>query len=434
MVKIEENKHSTENKIIEELPLPSKAYLYLSQHTGKPSEPVVKTGDVVLVGQKIADAQGLISAVLHASVSGKILAIQDWPHPVLGKSKAIVIESDGKDSFVLSVDPYKQEEIPSLAPEQLREIIRQAGIVGLGGAAFPTHVKLNPPRPVTDLIINCAECEPYLTCDYRLMIEKTDEILRGVELLVKCLGVKNVYIAIEDNKPEAVKYFKEAIIKAGGSGRENVKYSMPVLKSYYPQGGEKQLIKNILNKEVPSGKLPFDVGVVVHNVATVFAVYNAVYKYKSLYERIVTVTGSCLASPKNLLVRIGTPIKNLIDYCAPLKKDPAKIVIGGPMMGIAQYTQDVAVTKSTSGVILLNKKEARLAKEEFCIRCGECVRQCPAGLMPCMISLAVTNKDWELAKVYGVLECIECGLCSFVCPSKRDMVQHMKYAKLMSKR
>jgi electron transport complex protein RnfC len=292
----------------------------------------------------------------------------------------------------------------------------------MGGASFPTHIKLNPPKPVDTLIINGAECEPYLTSDYRLMVEKSKEILSGVELVARCLGVSKVYIAIEDNKPEAIKLFNDAI--------RNTQYAIQVLKSYYPQGGEKQLIKNILGKEVPQGKLPFDIGVVVHNVETIFAIYEAVYLNKPLYERVVTVAGSCLSNPKNVLARIGTPIKELIDFCGPLKQEPAKIIIGGPMMGIAQYTLDVPVIKSTTGVLLLDEEEARVQEEAFCIRCGACVRECPVGLMPCLINLASEKEMWMQAKSYGVLDCIECGLCSYVCPANRRLIQSIKRVKL----
>jgi len=292
----------------------------------------------------------------------------------------------------------------------------------MGGASFPTYIKLSPPKPVDTLIVNGAECEPYLTCDYRLMIEKTKEIMLGIESVAKCLGVKKVFIAIEDNKPEAVKLFEDAI--------RNTHYAVRVLKSMYPQGGEKQLIKNVLGKEVPSGKLPFDIGVVVHNVGTIFAIYEAVYLSKPLIERVVTVTGSGIENPKNVLARIGTPIKELIDFCGPQKEKPAKIIIGGPMMGIAQYTDEVPVIKSTTGVLLFNQQEAAIYEEEFCIRCGACVRECPVGLMPCLINLASEKESWVLTKNYGALDCIECGICSYVCPANRRLVQSIKRAKL----
>ena len=419
MVKLAEHKSRTENNPIERLPLPSKVYIPLSQHIGKICEPQVNIGDTVLTGQKIASTQANVYTPIHASISGKVVAIQDWPHPVLGRCRAVVIESDGLDRS--QVTGHKsQAEIEKLIPDEIRKIVFEAGIVGMGGASFPTHIKLTPPKPVDTLIINGAECEPFLTSDYRLMLEKTREILLGIELAKKCLRVNKIYIAIEDNKPQAVNQF------AGN----RLGLSVKVLSSAYPQGGEKQLIKNILGKEVPSGKLPFDIGVVVHNVATVFAIYEAVYQNKPLFERLVTVTGSCLKNPKNLLIRIGTTIKELIDFCGPLTEEPAKIIIGGPMMGIAQFTTDVPVIKSTTGVILFNKKETQALEELFCIRCGACVRECPAGLMPCLINLASEKGLWQEAEKYGAFDCIECGLCDYVCPANRRMVQSIKRAKL----
>jgi len=425
MVRLEEYKHSTSNKPIERLSPPARAYIPLSQHLGKVCSSLVAPGDSVSLGQKIAAVDAHLYAPVHASVSGKVAAIQNWPHPVLGRCKAIVIENDGRDLSQVPacpagrLNPRSQSEIESLTPEAIRNIVFEAGIVGMGGASFPSHIKLNPPRPVDTLIINGAECEPYLTGDYRLMVEKTEEILSGIQLVAKCLGVKKIYIAIEDNKPAAIEKF-----------RANGKPEVRALKSEYPQGGEKQLIKNILGREVPQGKLPFDIGVVVHNVGTVFAIYEAVYKNKPLYERVVTVTGSCVSAPKNLLARIGTPIKELIVSCGPLKEEPAKIIIGGPMMGDAQYTDEVPVIKSTTGVILLNAQESRRQEEESCIRCGACVRQCPAGLMPCLINLASEKENWAQAKAYNALDCIECGLCNYLCPAKRRLTQSIKRAKL----
>ena len=421
MVRLEEYKHSTENQAIERLALPAKVYLALSQHLGKACAPLVKVGDSVMLGQEIASVEANVFSPVHASVSGTVASIQDWPHPVLGRAKAITIENDGKDNRHPSFVARTAEEIEGLSPNAIRQIILGAGIVGLGGAGFPTHIKLNPPKPIDTLIVNGAECEPYLTADYRLMVEKNKEILLGLDLAARCLDVKNIFIAIEDNKPQAIKLFREST-SAGW-------YKMSVLKSSYPQGGEKQLVKNVLAKEVPSGKLPFEVGVVVHNVATLFAIYEAVYLGKNFYQRLVTVTGSCLTNPKNLLVRLGTPIKDLIAACGPLKREPAKIIIGGPMMGVAQFSQDVPVIKTSTGIILFDKKEARIEEEEFCIRCGACIRECPVGLMPAMISLASQRSNWELARTWDVMDCIECGICSYVCPAKRNMVQYMKQAK-----
>lgn len=419
MIKLEEHKHLTESKSIERLPLPAKVYLPLIQHLGKACIPQVKAGDIVLAGQKIASVQAQVSAPIHASISGKVLAIQDYPHPLLGRCAAIVIESDAEDKLRAQT-PRSQEEVEALNSQQVRGIVLEAGIVGMGGATFPTHIKLNPPKPVDTLVINAAECEPYLTSDYRLMIEKTREIILGIEIVTRCLGAKNKYLAIEDNKPEAIKKFKS--LSQG--------ISIKVLPSQYPQGGEKQLIKNVLSKEVPSGKLPFEVGVVVHNVATLFAIYEAVYLDKPLYERVVTVSGSLLVNPKNLLVRLGTPVKELIDFCGPLSDGPGKIIIGGPMMGIAQFSDAVPVIKSSGGVLLFSEKESRALEEEFCIRCGACVRECPVGLMPCLINLASEKSLWQEAKNYGVTDCIECGLCSYVCPANRRLVQSIKRAKL----
>jgi len=418
MVRLAENKHHSENKATEKLPLPQKVYLPLSQHLGKICEPEVKAGDLVSLGQRIASLTAHVYAPVHASISGKVAAIQDWPHPVLGRAKAIVIEWDGRDDQSL-FGLKEQQEIDRLTPEDIRKIIFDAGIVGMGGASFPTHIKLNPPQPVDTLIINGAECEPYLTTDARLMVEKTAEISLGISLVAKCLGVRKIYLGIEENKPEAIRAFSKI------SG-----IKVKVLKSEYPQGGEKQLIQNVLGKEIPRGKLPFDIGVVVQNVATIYAIYEAVYQGKPLIERIVTVTGSCVKNPKNLLVRLGTPIKNLIEFCGPLLEEPAKIIIGGPMMGTAQYTDEVPIIKSSGGLLLMNKKEAKLLDEDPCIRCAACVRGCPVGLMPCQINLASEKTLWSLAKEYGALDCIECGICNFVCPSNRRLLQTIKRAKL----
>ncbi len=422
MVRLKEEKARVQDKAIETMPLPSRACIPLVQHLGKACLAQVKIGDSVLVGQLLASVDAHVYAPIHASISGKVAAIRNAVHPVLGQCQAIIIDSDGRDAlFGQTLAQRTKEEIERLQPLEILDIIFKSGIVGMGGAGFPTHIKLSPPRPVNDLVINCAECEPYLTADYRLMVEKTSQILAGIELAVKCLGVKKVHIAIEDNKPEAIKAFKAICDK---------RYAISVLKSDYPQGGEKQLIKSILKKEVPSGKLPFEVGTVVQNVATILAIYEAVYLHKPLYERVVTVTGSCLTNPKNLLVRLGTPLKEIIEYCAPLKEEPYKILFGGPMMGISQYTDEVPVIKTTTGIILMNRQEAGLNQELACIRCGACVRACPVGLMPCTINLAAEKESWSQAEYYGAIDCIECGCCNYVCPANRNITQSIKRAKL----
>lgn len=392
----------------------------LLQHVGKICNPEVKIGDNVLLGQRIATVQAHVFSPVHSSVSGKVASIQDWPHPSLGRCKAIVVENDKQDRPASTLS-RSAEQINKLSADEIRNIVFEAGIVGLGGASFPSHIKLAPPSPVDTLIVNAAECEPYLTGDYRLMLEKTREILLGIELASRCLSVKNVFIAIEDNKPLAIKAFETI-----GQSRCVIR----VLKSMYPQGGEKQLIKNVLGKELTRGKLPFNIGVVVHNVATLYAIYEAVYLNKPLYERVVTVTGSCVSNPKNLLVRLGTPIKELIEHCGPLREEPQKIIIGGPMMGIAQFDDQSPVIKSTTGIILLGRKESAMVREQPCIRCGACVRECPVYLMPTLINLASQKSLWPQTKKYGALDCIECGICSYVCPSAINLVQSIRRAKL----
>ena len=429
MIVISEHKELTEKLAIKDAPLPERVFVPLSQHLGKPCNVIeVKVGDAVKTGQRLAVADAGIFAPVHASISGRVESIAEYPHPLLGRAKAIAIERDvtlNEEAF-----PLKSEsEVSVLNIEELRKIIQEAGIVGMGGAAFPAFVKLTPPKPVDSFILNGAECEPYLTADARLMIEEAEGILKGVEIIAKILNVKNVYVAIEDNKPEAVSVFKNAI--------RNTQYAIRILKTKYPQGAEKQLIYSVLKRKVPSGKLPFDVGVVVHNVATAFAIYEAIYKRKPLFERVLTVTGSILANPANLRVRIGTPIAKLIEFCGPLKKEPnsstpltiGKIIMGGPMMGLAQFSQDVPVIKGTSGVLLLGEDEVAESEEEACLRCGECIKNCPMGLTPALISISASYEKWDLAKTYGALDCIECGLCAYNCPANRNIVQAVKQAK-----
>jgi len=425
MVKIEIDKKLTKDKPIEKF-IPALVFIPLIQHAGKPAKPLVKVGDYVSLGQKIADTDAVISSPVHASVSGMVESIRNYPHPSLGILETIVIKNDGEDKTEHK-KILTEEEASKLNSKDLRMKIREAGIVGLGGAGFPAHVKLDPPKPVDTLIVNGAECEPYLTADFRLMLEKTKEIVKGMKLVAKILGVKKIYLAIEDNKPQAIRAFEKE--------NRNSEFEIRVLKSHYPQGAEKQLIKNILKREVPSGKLPFDVGVIVHNVSTLFAIYEAVYLDKPLYERVVTVSGDCLDNPRNLLVRLGTPVKDLIAYCGPLKEKIGKIILGGPMMGMAQYTDEVSVIKTTTGVIVFGRSKIQSFEESFCIRCGRCVEHCPMGLMPAILSLASQSHNWELAKEYGIFDCIECGLCGYVCPARRNMVQYIKQAKaILSKK
>lgn len=423
MVKLEEHKELTEHKPIEKARLPAKVHIPLLQHAGKPLDIIyVKAGDAVKRGQCLASSDAGLFSPVHASISGVVKQIAGYPHPVLGFCRAITIEGDGKDEAVSGMVARTEKEAASLSVEELRQVVFQAGIVGLGGAAFPAHIKLSPKAQLESFILNGAECEPYLTADDRLMLEKTDEIAKGINLILKIINLKSCYIAIEDNKPEAIERMRQFA--------RPFNWKVVVLKSAYPQGGEKQLIKSCLGKEVPSGKLPFDIGVLVHNVGTVNAIYEAVYLRKPLYERVVTVTGRCLTDSKNILARIGTPVGDLIEQCGPLLKNPKKIIMGGPMTGVAQYTMDGPVIKGTSGVILFGEAEETKAEESFCVRCGACVDNCPMGLNPGLIAMAISKDKLDLARDLGIMDCSECGLCAYVCPGKKRLVQAIKTAKL----
>lgn len=422
MLKLNEHKESTEHLAIERASLPSQVAILLQQHLGKPLDRIlVKAGDVVRRGQLLATSESGVFAPVHASLSGIVKALGDFPHPTMGSGRAIVIESDGRDEPAEAIASRRDEEVDALTPEELRKIIFEAGVVGLGGAAFPAHIKLAPPVPIQDVILNGAECEPYLTADHRLMVEKPDEIIKGMKLLAKMLKCQNFHIAVEANKPDAIMIMRERA--------RFFNWRVVVLEVSYPQGAEKQVIKSCVGREVPSGKLPFDIGVVVHNVGTVFAIYEAAYLRKPLYERVLTVSGPCLAHPKNLLARIGTPFNDLGQQCGPFVREVKKVVMGGPMMGFAQYTLDVPVVKGTSGVLFFDEEAKREEEGSFCVRCGECVDNCPMGLNPSLISLAIKRDRLDLAEQYGAMECVECGLCAYACPTRRGIVQAIRIAK-----
>ena len=408
--------------------IPRKVVLPLLQHTGSPAEPTVSVGDAVKVGQLIAKASGYVSSPVHASISGKVARIVYHHTPTQARVPSIVIESQvDEDQEFKGVGP---KDAAALSREELLNIIRDAGIVGLGGAAFPTHVKLSPPaeKPVDSVILNGAECEPYLTCDHRLMLEKPKEILAGLDIIVKVLGVKNAYIAIEDNKLSAIYAMEKAVsgFRVQGSG-----YSIKVitLKTKYPQGAEKQIIKSALNRVVPAGGLPMDVGCVVQNAGTAFAIYEAVYLGKPLIERVITITGSCVKEPFNMWVRIGTLLSDLEASFGGFTKEPAKVLVGGPMMGLAQYTTDVPITKGTSGVVFLTKDEVKEFKEEACIRCGKCLEVCPLGLAPVAIMYRVKKENFAEAEELGVAYCCDCGCCVYSCPAKIPLLDYLKYGK-----
>jgi len=415
------SKGSTEDKPVVACPAPDLIIIPMQQHIGAPCEPLVKVGDLVKMGQKIGEPRGYVSAPVHSSVSGRVKAIEHRPHPAGGQVLSVVIENDGMDTLDETVVP---RSVDSLSASELKSIVLEAGLVGMGGAAFPAHVKLSPPpeKKIDTVILNGAECEPYLTSDYRLMLEDPASIVDGLRFIMKILGVEKGFIGIEDNKPKAIKAMGEAI--GANSGIQLVP-----LKTKYPQGAEKQLIHAVTRRQVPSGGLPMDVGVVVHNVGTASAVSRAVRKGMPLIERIVTVSGGAVREPKNLLVRIGTSFKDVVEFCGGFAGEPAKIISGGPMMGIAQYTLEVPVIKGTSGILLMNAEQARIPEPGLCIRCGRCVSVCPIHLMPLTLSANALNGNFDACENLHALDCIECGCCSFTCPAARPLLQSIRVAK-----
>jgi electron transport complex protein RnfC len=406
--------------------IPQTVVIPLSQHTGAPCKPVVSINQEVKKGEMIGEPGGFVSAPVHASVSGKVVGIGEFPNPMGRMVNSVVIENDGREEWTVLKD---NPDYMNLSPEELKEKIKAAGIVGLGGAAFPTAVKLSPPKekPIDTVIINGAECEPYLTADYRLMVEKPGEIVEGLKILMKGLGVTRGFIGIEDNKPEAIEKMKTAT-------KNEPSIEVCDLEVKYPQGAEKMLIKATTGREVPPRGLPMDVRVVVQNVGTALAVYEAARFGKPLIERVVTVTGEGINSPSNLMVRVGTLISALVDECGGFKGDIGKVIAGGPMMGFALSSLEVPVTKGTSGVLVL-PEEGIIHTEDFepCIRCGRCVDICPMGLMPSMLSVLSEKGRYEDAKEYNLFDCFECGSCAFVCPSKRPIVQLVRLAKSLTK-
>ena len=420
----EYHKELTSSKRIERAALPKSVVIPLQQHAGAPCAPTVKKGDLVAEGDKIGDVEAFISAPIHASISGKVKEIDLYQHPVGVKVLSVVIQGDGEvrdwSGSAESVD------IESVTPEILRKTIREAGIVGMGGAGFPTSVKLSPPkgRKIDTVMLNGCECEPYLTADHRIMLEEADKVIWGLKLLMQGVGAKKGYVGIEANKPDAIETLKKAI--GGGSGIEVV-----ALKTKYPQGAEKMLIKAVLGRKVPTGKLPLDVGVVVNNVGTAVAIYDAVNYKKPLIERVVTVSGEGVVEPKNLMVRIGTSFSEVLEQCGGIKMEKPEMVVlnGGPMMGIAQSTLDVPVLKGTSGITVLSADRIKPLKYEACIRCASCVEVCPMGLMPYRLGdLGLAERLPEFND-WGGFSCIECGCCSYVCPSKRPLLQWIRLGK-----
>ncbi|HMM22813.1 MAG TPA: electron transport complex subunit RsxC [Selenomonadales bacterium] len=418
----DDQKRYTAAKPIEVAPVPQKVIIPTRQHIGAPCTAVVKVGDLVKKGQVIAEAQAFVSSPVHASISGKVAEIAEYPHPVFGACTAIVIESDGLDEWVEGLPLERDWE--TLEANAIKDIIRQAGIVGMGGATFPTHVKMAPPpeKAIDSLILNAAECEPFLTADHRVMLEAAERVVTGMRISMKVLGVTKGYIGIEENKPDAIAVMQKAVTGTG--------IVVVPLKTKYPQGAEKTLIKVIVDREVPSGGLPMDVGVVVQNVGTVVAIADAVQKGLPLIERVTTVTGGAVNEPKNLLLRVGTTFAQAIELCGGFKESPAKLIMGGPMMGMAQCRIDVPVIKGTSGILALSSSDVNAGEEKPCIRCGRCVNACPMGLVPSMLSILGQQGLYETAKEdFDLLDCVECGSCVYVCPAKRNIVHYVKYLK-----
>lgn len=408
------------NAIIE-LPAPARVVIPLSQHIGAPAAAIVKKGDTVLMGQKIGEAQGFVSAPVHASVSGKVVAVEDVEVASGAKVPAVVIENDYQDTWV-ELHPAQHPE--TMSARELQELIREAGIVGMGGAGFPTSVKLTAPegKTIERLVINGAECEPYLTADHRLMLERAAQIIDGLKLMMLALDVKSAVIGVEDNKQDAIAALRACCTGVGGDGITVM--ALPVM---YPQGGEKQLVYACTRRKVPTGGLPIDVGCVVCNVGTVFAVQQAIREGKPLVQRVTTM-GGLVNNPGNFLVRIGCSVANLIDACGGLKNDVRMLISGGPMMGAALHSTDIPVTKTTSGVLALGK-EAVDPEENPCINCGRCVQTCPMKLMPTKLDLLVRHGDFAQAEAFGVMNCMECGACTFVCPAKRLLTQSCRHGK-----
>lgn len=421
--------HPPENKLsagkaIQTLALPKQVIIPLSQHIGAPATAVVKKGDEVKVGSLIGQASGFVSANIHSSVSGKVNKIDNVLDASGYRRPAVFIDVEG-DEWEEAID--RQEGFVKAFDLTSKEIIQKitdAGIVGLGGATFPTQVKLTPPPGNTAeiLIINAAECEPYLTADHSLMMEKGNEIMTGISLLMKAVHVKKAVIGIENNKKDAIAHLQH--LQSNYHGIE----VMP-LKVQYPQGGEKQLIDAVMRRQVKSGALPISVGAVVQNVGTAFAVYEAVVKNKPLFERIVTVTGKEVLNPGNFKVRIGTSIQELIDAAGGLPENTGKVIGGGPMMGKALANTEVPVTKGSSGVLLITEKEAKRKPVMSCIRCTKCVNVCPMGLNPTLLMTTTEFTNWELAEKNHIADCIECGSCSYTCPSNRPLLDQIRLGK-----
>lgn len=416
----------TEQKAIEIMPIPSELAVSLSQHLGKPAKVIVKKGQAVKKGQLIAEADGFISANIHAPSSGKVSAIKSYPQPNGQYAETVMIATDGKEEWLegVNVEPIDWKK---LSKQEILDRIKSAGIVGMGGAGFPTSVKLSPPKEknIDTIILNGAECEPFLTSDHRLMLEEPSGIVEGLKIICSLFDNKvKASIGIEENKKDAIKKLEGLV-----AGSEIKVIS---LETKYPQGAEKQLINAITGRELKEGELPFDKGCIVHNVATAFAIYEAVCKNKPLIERIITVSGMEIDKRKNINALVGTKFSDIIEYWGQeLSGKVNQVITGGPMMGKAQYTFDVPVTKTSSGLLFINNEQLETSKERTCIRCGKCVDACPQELQPWLFANFAQQKEFDEIQQFGLFNCTECGSCTYVCPSKREIVHWIKYAKVI---
>lgn len=413
-----ERKELSKSAALEKFKIPEKVYVYLLQSAGSPPKLLVKKDQEVRTGQKIAESSSLISSNLHSPVTGIVEDIIKMFHPVLGvPADLLVINRTSETDEWDLLEPIDFERSD---PKKLLERVKEAGIVGLGGAAFPTHVKLSPPKEVDTLIINGAECEPYLTIDHRLMLEKAEELVIGIKIIMKILGVKKAIIGVEANKRDAIENLEKFLDES---------IEIVTLRTKYPQGAEKQLIKAILNREVPSGGLPMDVKVVVQNVGTTIAIKEAVVDGKPLIERGLTITGEGVKKPKNVVARIGTTVEELIEFAGGYNGEVEKVILGGPMMGIAIPNTSIPTMKGTSGILVLTKDVIGSFYTRNCIRCGRCVMACPMNLRPYLLYKLIQMRKYDEAVEEGLFDCIECGSCAYICPSKIDHVRHLKLGK-----